>query len=608
MYLRIPRFRERVNTPPPGECLCGHLMGAESRMNAKKYLSLEDAADVLGVSKDELVRLRERGAVRGFADRGTWKFKAEDVEEYKRRKQADSDPDVPLMRDDDRSVLAADDDEVGDQPTVVRSPKSSNALSDSDVRLILDESLSGPLDSDPEVGVSASGPSDSDVSLADEPQGLVDDGSDSDVKLVSSDSVSDVSLNEGGSDSDVKLVGSDSDSDVSLSDDAGGTVDSRSDSDVKLIGSESDSDVALSGQPGGYVDAGSDSDVNVAPDSDSEIVLASDSKDDWEVRSDSDVRLVADKTGGPASDSDVNLVSATDEIALSGEADEGGSVFEDLTTADDSGIALELADSGIALEDAADSGISLAAAADSGIALEHLADSGISLSDESDEDATYTLADDSGLSLESKKSKKTARDRDELDGTVPMLDVGDEDQSDTAMEVPTLDDEDSEYQIAGADSDTGELNFDDDDSATFAKQGGRRSSETMEAEALDFDESGEFGEVEDFDEDLEVPEDILGEDEEDVDQGDVFGAGDEDFEPAFESGESQVEFMAPAGGRAAAAVEAEWGAGAFAGLALSTVLMVVCALLMFDLIRTMWAYKEPYAVNSFLLETIGGMF
>ena len=40
---------------------------------------------------------------------------------------------------------------------------------------------------------------------------------------------------------------------------------------------------------------------------------------------DSDVRLVADKTGAPESESDVNLVSA-DEIALSGEADEEGSV------------------------------------------------------------------------------------------------------------------------------------------------------------------------------------------------------------------------------------------------------------------------------------------
>jgi excisionase family DNA binding protein len=54
----------------------------------KKYLSLEEAARWLGLPPDELVRLRERGDVRGFADRGTWKFRLEDVEEYVRRRDS----------------------------------------------------------------------------------------------------------------------------------------------------------------------------------------------------------------------------------------------------------------------------------------------------------------------------------------------------------------------------------------------------------------------------------------------------------------------------------------------------------------------------------------
>ncbi len=62
---------------------------------SKKYLSLEEAAQMLGISKDELNRLRERQEIRGFADRGTWKFKHEDIETLLRRRQADSDPEVP---------------------------------------------------------------------------------------------------------------------------------------------------------------------------------------------------------------------------------------------------------------------------------------------------------------------------------------------------------------------------------------------------------------------------------------------------------------------------------------------------------------------------------
>ena len=42
---------------------------------AKKYLSLEEAAGMLGISEDELKRAREKGDIRGFADRGNWKFR-----------------------------------------------------------------------------------------------------------------------------------------------------------------------------------------------------------------------------------------------------------------------------------------------------------------------------------------------------------------------------------------------------------------------------------------------------------------------------------------------------------------------------------------------------
>lgn len=186
---------------------------------AKKYLSLEEAAEMLGMRPEDVGRMREKGDLRGFADRGNWKFRSEDIEEALRRRQIDSDPDVNLLSDDE-------DGNLFNEPTPASRKGASG--SDSDVRLVapsfaLDE---GDVRTDPEISLAAA-PSDSDVRLASKP------GSDSDVKLMSrSDSDSDVRLSL--SDSDVKLAKS-----------------PGSDSDVRLVGGRdivkpgSDSDVAL---------------------------------------------------------------------------------------------------------------------------------------------------------------------------------------------------------------------------------------------------------------------------------------------------------------------------------------------------------------------------
>ncbi len=76
-------------------------------MASKKYLSLEEAADLLGLTPERLIRVREKGDVRGFADRGTWKFRRDDIEEFQRRHQADSDPAVPLLSNPKKDVAMA---------------------------------------------------------------------------------------------------------------------------------------------------------------------------------------------------------------------------------------------------------------------------------------------------------------------------------------------------------------------------------------------------------------------------------------------------------------------------------------------------------------------
>ncbi|MFQ5730569.1 MAG: helix-turn-helix domain-containing protein [Planctomycetaceae bacterium] len=499
---------------------------------AKKYLSIEEACSQLGIGAEEMNRLREAGEIRGFADRGTWKFKPEDVDELLRTRQADSSPSVPMLDSDvgvgesegdgssvvlgeegssvvlgegssdgssvllgDSSVLMGDEDDVGQQPTIVR--KDDAALgdvtgSDSDVRLVLDDSLTE--DSSPNVAAPEKPDSDSDVRL------VGDAGSDSDVKLVSD-----------ASDSDVRLA--------HLPETPPPSTDS--DSDVQLVGDASHSD----------------------------IVLASPTAEEG---SDSDVKLI----GSDATD---------DDIAVSPLAGDSASSLSD----PDSGISLEPADSGIALEAALDSGISLMSDEDSGISL--AGDSGIS------------LAGDSGIALEA------------LNAAGPR--AGDLDE--TQFELDALD-EDSEFELSepgsGSGSDTGVIVFDDDEAVDDRAQ-------TMIKPGSDDDfASGAF----EFDDDLEVAEDVVGEDDE-LDDIDVFDAGDEDFAESFEAGESHAEFVAPPGALVAP-VQQDWGVATFLGLILTSAVMILCCVIMFDFVRSMWSWNEPSGFTSALMSKIGGMF
>lgn len=245
---------------------------------AKKYLSLDEAAQLLGVTPENVNRMREKGDLRGFADRGNWKFRSEDIEEARRRRQVDSDPDVNLLPEEGSYSLFDDE-----QP----ASRKGNANSDSDVRLIAPASKSrDEARTDPDISLAnlPMSPSDSDVRLASKP------GSDSDVKLVSN----------ANSDSDVRLALSDSD--VKLAKNTG------SDSDVRLVGGldakrpGSDSDVALVGDIGTDRDYGGsailDDDDPVFLSGESALRLGGDSGIDLGRPADSGILLERPKSGG----------------------------------------------------------------------------------------------------------------------------------------------------------------------------------------------------------------------------------------------------------------------------------------------------------------------
>ena len=461
-------------------------------MATKRYLNIDEAAEKLGMSKEALNRLRSKGEIRGFADRGTFKFKEEDIDELGRRLQTSSDPEVQMIGEDDGSVLddepTADGSGLGSAPSVIRqlsgdatssdlgSGDSAGSIfddfggggaSDSDVRLVMDDRLDAGHDSGPDVMLQFQ-ESDSDVRLSSDSGRINLNDSDSDVRLASDaptaapDSVLKLGLND--SDSDVRLddgsstrfARPDSDSDVMLAPDPGDSGNlvpkPDSDSDVMLVSEEpdSDSDVHL---------AGEDSELPIGMQSDSDVQLIS-------ADSDSDVRLLDDsRMSGPRSkikkdsdsdvavlpDSGVSLTGGSGVGPKSGIRGGGSSVLMD-----DSDIALD-GGSGISLT--SQSGINLVGP-QSGISLDNVSDSGVSLEKRRQDD------DDSGLSLFA----------DEEDGGITL--AGDSGialqmDDDSGIALSGDDDEDAGITLAETGTDSG-ISLKDDD-------GDLRLTETMPA-------------------------------------------------------------------------------------------------------------------------------
>ena len=597
----------------------------------KKYLSLEEAAALIGIKVDELVRFREKGDVRGFADRGTWKFKADDVAEFRRRRQPDSDPDLPIMDDS-----YDDDDDQGRQATVIR--KGGGAKSDSDVRLMSSDGnktnrLTG---SSGEVPTLDPGQSDSDVRLI-EPPKKPKKGSDSDVTLVKpklaskSDSDSDVKM------FDLPLSAPDSDSDVMLLDPLGSKLDS--DSDVRL--SSSDSDVRLSPL------SSSDSDVKlIGPgakglkrSSDSDVTLLSKQKarDDINAKTQDMGPLVPAKRGSdliPGSSRDHGSVLADDDdsaITLSGDSgiqlagDSGIRLASDSASrlAGDSGIRLDAesgirlgtssgiridGDSGIRLAD--DSGVELRRPTDSGISLEgpdsdiRLADSGINFGGDS---GINLMADSSSKKLRggsSKKLKGSAQPQeDDLDMTSPMLLSSLDEDDDLGHTSPLLaasnisdpemfDGSDTSEMQSLGDSGQNVVMFDDEDedSTPAAKKPRQR---TVEESIFEMDEVGDELEVSD--------DDLSGEHEID----DLAFDDDEDSQAeGFTAGTSQLGYGTAQ--KLTVAQETEWSAGFFSLLLASVCVMIFGSLISADMLHIVWA--DGSAVNHGFAGLMGGLW
>jgi excisionase family DNA binding protein len=223
------------------------------------YVSLEQAAKILGVSTDDLVEMRSRGEIFGYRDGTSWKFKEEEIERVQAELQGDA-----LDEDAGGSSILVSERQAGLSGSRINPPSGKDA-------------------SNSEIGLG------SDLKLIDE-----DSRAGSDVKLVADPS----------SGSGVRLVNRASEeSGLQLGSEPNAESDVDLGSELKLAGDASGFD--LGGKESGGIDLGSGAGGSGTSEGiGSELELATDDEDDLVLGSDSGVGL--------ASESGINLMSPSD--------------------------------------------------------------------------------------------------------------------------------------------------------------------------------------------------------------------------------------------------------------------------------------------------------
>jgi excisionase family DNA binding protein len=100
---------------------------------AQKFVSLDDAANQLGISKDRLGELREAGKVRAYRDGASWKFRTDDVEKLAAEGIPGGDPgtsDVALDIGQELAPLSSAAESDVELDLGIEEPSQSEAASD----------------------------------------------------------------------------------------------------------------------------------------------------------------------------------------------------------------------------------------------------------------------------------------------------------------------------------------------------------------------------------------------------------------------------------------------------------------------------------------------
>jgi hypothetical protein len=576
------------------------------------YYTLDEAAKILGMNTEDLSHMAQKREVRAFADRGTWRFRTQDIEELARRKGLGSNPDLqlgeatPPSKKSDTPVrqaagsdpallnfgMGADDQvEIG-QEIISETPSGSRKVpgskgGSSSKRL-------GPKSPPPKPG------SDSDVRLvADGSDVTFQVAADSDVRVVESPSGPKSSVRRKApmkEDSGVRLVpmGSESDSDVKIVPDSKDNVDS-----IGLHSSKSgtDSDIRVETHAGG-TKGPEDSFLTEEIDLDAELRAAEEA-----AKAKKSSKLKKDAGPFELSEADIDAKKGS-SIETKG-SPESSSEF-DLSI--DSGSSIEL-DSGelaspkgeeVALGEAPKG---VTGGSDSGIQLQKPADSGISLEQggDSSDEIEFELSLDAESSTPKPKVAPSADSSSEFELTLedsarlaPLEEETkpaaeeDKDIFETDFEVPALEDE-SGSQVAALDESDTDLESSDFDLALGEEDMAAEEGSGSQVVALD-----EEGEVDEGAATVARPR-RAGAVAEEEEAGELLDEGE-----LAEEGEALPR-------RAAVAAPADWGVFAPVTLLVSVLVMFFVGLMSFELLHGMWGYRQPYKVPSMVIRGVGGM-
>ncbi|MDB5342583.1 MAG: hypothetical protein JWP89_960 [Schlesneria sp.] len=573
-------------------------------MESKKFLTAEEVAAEFGLDQAALQQFVDSGEVRALADRGTWKYRRDELQSLvdagKIESSSLSDGNQVLTFDnspDDLSYIELDETALAEQATMITksNPEADAPVSDWFVPSEATH-MDAPVESTSSDVAVYTGPekkstgetpvlaekSDSDVQIAPDYQAAAIEAElNAPVKSTSSD-VAVYTGPEKKSTGETPVLAEKSDSDVQIA------------PDYQATAAEADSEETV------WDDLAAE--ASDSHHSDSSVRLADDS----------DVQLMglASKMRTPAEDSGILLEDS--QVGVHDEAKPDSGIALDAGPPD-SGIALNTGapDSGIALH-AGDSGIALGHA-DSGLALEH-ADSGLALSGESG----ISFGLDSGLSLGGPESGLSLEGSGRARGnakTLADMDLADDDNDRTQ----TLDlmgaEDDSSYEINLDDGDaTAELLLGDDDdlddtSATVVRKGRPKAGSL--SEAFDLDDGTEV-------EDLEISEDLDAGSEAEVDEFDaeeeVFDASDETFsgdEVATLGGEDEDEdYLEPAAkskNASAGPKEPAWGAAMAVGLVACSLFLAANTLIIWTGVSSMWSGNDSEGPGGSLIQTFGDL-
>lgn len=598
-------------------------------MESKKFLNAEEVAAEFGLNADSLKQFVDSGEVRALADRGTWKYRRDELEALVNAGKIQpptldfvlSDDGQTLSfsdPDDDVSYIELDEEALAEQATMITksSPASTPVPEDSaeeDWFLPTDEpemTASGDQSSSDVAIYTGPNPSDDDVSS-------VTDGSDSDVQIApeynsprpeDSGILLDFNLDAGAtvssSGSSLRLPQTAGTLDdlieaANASDETGSAWD-----DIPESSSGDSSVVGIGGEPSG---------VNLDT-SGSSVGLGGDSTVNLVDLSGSDVKLPTEESGilldegsqlGMSAGSSVVTKGAGSVLGL-GAADPDSGIA--LGPADaDSGISLEPdQDSGITLEgsnadpdsgitlSAGDSGLALSADLDSGIALGSL-DSGLSLQGA---DSGLMLSGDSGIAIDG--NAKTLADDElslNLDGDkTQTLDLSSEFEDDSAFDI-NLDEGDATAELLLGDDDDA-----DDSSATVVRKG--RAAPGSLSAAFELDDAGEV-------EDLEISQDLdAGIDDEVAEFGDedeVFDASEETFSDEVDATEDDDYLEPVATKKPAAPKEPAWGMGMAAGLVACSLVLAANSLILWTGVMTMWTGADSEGPAGSLIQSLADL-